>query len=158
MTTYALLKTVHIIAVVLFLGNIITGVFWKLHADRTADARIVAHTMRGIIGADRIFTGPSVLLLTLAGVAAALVGDIPIFRTEWVLWSIVLLAIAGFSFGTQVGPLQRRMLAVAQTAALGAPMDWPQYHALSRRWMIWGVIATVAPLAAVVLMVMKPVR
>lgn len=157
-TTYLLLKTVHILAVVLFLGNIITGVFWKLHADRTGDARIVAHTIQGIIGADRIFTGPSVMLLTLAGVAAALVGGIPMLSTDWVLGGIVLLVVAGFSFGTQVGPLQRRMLKVARADAPGAPMDWARYHALSKRWMIWGIIATAAPILAVILMVLKPVR
>ena len=40
---YFVLKSLHILSVVLFLGNIITGVFWKMHGDRlgttTARAR-----------------------------------------------------------------------------------------------------------------------
>ena len=34
--------------------------------------------------------------------------------------------------------------------------DWKAYHALSRSWMIWGAIATLAPLLALGLMVHKP--
>ena len=36
---YNLLKALHVLSVVLFLGNIITGVFWKLHADTAGDLR-----------------------------------------------------------------------------------------------------------------------
>ena len=41
---YALLKFVHVLAVILFLGNVITGLFWKAHADRTKDPKIIGHT------------------------------------------------------------------------------------------------------------------
>lgn len=36
---YAALKALHILAVALFLGNIVTGLFWKVHGDRTGDPR-----------------------------------------------------------------------------------------------------------------------
>ena len=48
---YLAMKVLHVLAVVLFLGNIITGVFWKAHGDRTGDPRIIAHTLEGIIRA-----------------------------------------------------------------------------------------------------------
>jgi hypothetical protein len=32
-TWFLILKSLHIVSVVLFLGNIITGVFWKVHGD-----------------------------------------------------------------------------------------------------------------------------
>ena len=56
----SLLKSLHIVSVVLFLGNIITGVFWKLHADRTGDLRARAQALDGIIASDRWFTVPGV--------------------------------------------------------------------------------------------------
>lgn len=34
---YHILKLIHVAAVIIFLGNIITGLFWKAHADRTKD-------------------------------------------------------------------------------------------------------------------------
>ena len=48
---YPWIKLIHVIAVCVFLGNIITGVFWHKHAERTRDARLIAHAMAGVIGA-----------------------------------------------------------------------------------------------------------
>ena len=36
---YLVLKSLHVLSVVLFLGNIITGVFWKFHGDRVGTWR-----------------------------------------------------------------------------------------------------------------------
>ena len=55
---YLTLKMLHIVAVVLFLGNIITGVFWKDHADRSRDPRIILAILEGIVRSDRWFTIP----------------------------------------------------------------------------------------------------
>jgi uncharacterized membrane protein len=53
---YLGLKLFHIAAVILFLGNIITGLYWKAHADRTRNPQVIAHTFEGIICSDRWFT------------------------------------------------------------------------------------------------------
>ena len=65
---YLALKTVHVLAAVAFLGNIIVGGFWKALADRTGNAAIMAHTIDGIIKADRIFTIPAVIVLAPPGI------------------------------------------------------------------------------------------
>ena len=36
--TYFVLKSLHILSVVIFIGNIVTGVFWKMHGDRLGTA------------------------------------------------------------------------------------------------------------------------
>lgn len=153
---YLALKLVHLAAMVMFLGNIITGVFWKAHADRTRDARIIAHTLEGIIRSDRLFTIPGVGLIVLGGFGAAGVGRLPVLGTGWILWSIVLFSISGIAFMWQVAPLQRRMLEVMRAPAAGGDVDWTRYHALSRRWGSWGGVALVTPLVAMALMVFKP--
>jgi uncharacterized membrane protein len=152
---YLAMKTLHVLAVVLFLGNIITGVFWKAHGDKTSDPRIIAHTLSGIIRSDRWFTIPGVVLIVVFGVAAAMLGRLPILRTGWIWQSIVLFAISGLAFVLQVAPLQRRLLALASAAASGQRWDEAEYRRLSRRWELWGLIAILTPLAAVVLMVHK---
>ena len=53
-TTY--FKLISLLAVIIFLGNIITGLFWMRIAVKTKDVRIIHHTMNGIIMADRYFT------------------------------------------------------------------------------------------------------
>ena len=90
---YLAMKTLHVLAVVLFLGNIITGIFWKVHGDRTADPRIIAHTLEGIIRSDRWFTIPGVVLILGFGVGAAVIGGLPILGTGWIWQSIALFAV-----------------------------------------------------------------
>jgi uncharacterized membrane protein len=153
---YLVLKSLHIVSVVLFLGNIITGVFWKVHADLAGDLRSRAQALDGIVKSDRVFTMPGVFLIIGTGVALALLGNLPLLRTPWILWSIVLFGISGLAFGMFVAPLQKKLLANVRAGIDG---NWDQggYDALSRRWTVWGTIATGAPLIAVFLMVMKPV-
>ena len=153
---YLAMKTLHILAVVLFLGNIITGLFWKAHGDRTADPRIISHTLEGIIRSDRWFTLPGVALIIVFGLAAAVVGRLPILGTGWIWQSIALFTASGLAFMLQVAPLQRRLHASALGGVGGGAWDRAAYRRLSRRWELWGVVAILTPLAALVLMVYKP--
>lgn len=153
---YLALKVVHILAVIMFIGNIATGVFWKAHADRTNDPRIIAHVMDGIIRSDRLFTIPGVIVIILSGFGAAGIDRIPMLRTDWILWSIILFSISGIAFMAQVVPLQRRMRDVARAATGSEDFDRSTYASLSRRWGLWGAIALATPLIALGLMVFKP--
>lgn len=153
---YLTLKLLHLVAVVLFLGNITTGVFWKAHADRTGDARIIAHTLEGIIRSDRWFTIPGVVLILVGGLGAAGVGGLPVLRTGWIVWSIVLFTVSGLAFVLRVAPLQARMHRLVKAGAESGAMDWARYRAWSRQWGFWGAVALVTPAAAMVLMVLKP--
>jgi uncharacterized membrane protein len=150
---YLWLKLVHILAVVMFIGNIVTGVFWHRHALRTRDPRLIAHAMDGVIRSDRLFTMPAVLVILASGILAAIQGGFPILGTGWILWTIVLFVIAGLVFGMRLGPLQRRMRDLAQA---GGAFDIEAYHRLSRQWEFWGAVATGAPLIGLGLMVLKP--
>jgi uncharacterized membrane protein len=155
---YAALKALHILAVAIFLGNIITGLFWKAHADRTGDPRFMAHTLDGIIRSDRWFTIPGVVAIVLFGVGGAIVGRLPILGTPWIWQSIVLFTVSGLAFVLQVAPLQVRLRALARAAASGESWDPALYRRLSVRWESWGALAIVTPLIALVLMVFKPGR
>lgn len=153
---YLALKLAHVFAVVIFLGNIITGLFWKAHADRTRDPRFIAHTFSGIIRSDRWFTIPGVIGIVVLGVAAAIVGRFPMLGTGWIFWSIVLFTVSGLSFGLRVAPLQRELLSLAQAGIDAEGIDWSRYRHLSRRWEAWGAFALLTPLLAMALMVLKP--
>jgi uncharacterized membrane protein len=151
---YLALKTIHVLAVVIFLGNITVGAFWKAFADKTGKAPVMAHTIDGIIRADRIFTIPAIVVLLLAGFAAAGVGHYSILGTGWILWGIGLFVVSGIAFGP-IARAQRALLAVAQTGLQTAEQQ-KAYEAISRQWNLYGTIATVAPFAALVIMVLKP--
>jgi uncharacterized membrane protein len=151
---YAALKVIHIIAVILFMGNIITGLFWKAHADRTRNVKFIAHTMDGLIRADRWFTIPGVIVITAAGIFAAIQAGLPLLHTGWILWSIIAFSASGIAFAWQVAPLQKELLALTRGAD-ETTFDWTLYRSKSLRWELWGLFATVAPAIAVVLMVLK---
>jgi uncharacterized membrane protein len=152
---YLALKLVHVVAVIIFLGNITTGLFWHAHAARTRDPKLLAHTMDGIIRSDRLFTMPGVLLIIAAGVGLAIYGHFPLLRTGWILWTLVLFGISGFIFGSRVAPMQRELKAIAERGMQGN-FDYAGYSALATRWEIWGAIALATPVAGLALMILKP--
>ena len=152
---YLWFKLLHLAAVIAFLGNITTGLFWHAHAARTRDARLLAHTMLGIIRSDRWFTIPGVVFITGAGITAAIMGGYPLLRTSWILWTLILFALSGLAFGVRVAPLQRQLLAIARAGESGA-FDYAHYERVAKQWEIWGGLALAAPLIGMALMVLKP--
>jgi uncharacterized membrane protein len=153
---YIVFKILHVFAVVVFLGNLITGILWKLHADQTRNPVIIRHTVAGLIRADRWFTIPSVLLILIGGFGAAVVGGLPFVRTRWILSGIVLFTISGIAYMARVVPLQRQMLGVARTGVETGTFDWHKYAALTRSWNVWGTVALLAPILALMAMIAKP--
>ena len=153
---YLWLKLIHVISVIAFLGNIVTGLFWHAEAARSRNPALLAFTMRGIIRSDRYFTIPGVVGIVLSGVATAMQGHLPIVGTRWILWTLILFAVSGIAFMFRVAPLQRELLRMAESGTPPASFDYSRYHAVARRWEMWGAIALVTPLIGLVLMVLKP--
>ena len=152
---YVYLKLIHVFAVVLFLGNIITGLFWMHIAVKTNDLRIISHTMKGIIKADRYFTIPGVIVITGGGLMSAIYGHFPILRTGWILWSIIMFSISGLVFAFKVAPLQKKIYTLSFNKENSADFDWVYFRKVYLAWEIWGLIALLTPLAAFVMMIFK---
>lgn len=157
---YLVLKLLHILSVVLFLGNIVTGLFWHSHAARTQDPKFLAHAMSGIIRSDRIFTVPGVVGIIITGIAAAMQAamqaGLPLIRTSWIAWTLALFAISGVVFMARVAPLQRQLRTLAEAGEKSNTFQYSDYKALAARWEFWGAVALITPLAGLVLMVLKP--
>ena len=153
---YLLIKLLHIVAVIAFVGNITTGIFWHTHAARTRDPKLLAYTMGGIIRSDRWFTIPGVIGIIVTGIAAAIYGNFPIVGTGWILWTLILFIVSGLIFMIRVAPLQRQLRALAEEAAQSGTFDYARYRALAIRWEVWGSAALLTPLAGLALMVLKP--
>ena len=149
---YLFWKLLHIASVIMFLGNITTGVFWAARAHKTKDFKLIASTFQSIIISDRYFTIPGVVGVTVAGFFAAINGGYPILGTGWILWGIILFTISGLSFSFYVGPLQKKIYALATSSNA----DWDNYIKLYKQWGFWGLIATITPIAAMIIMILKP--
>jgi len=150
---YFYIKLIHIIFVIIFLGNITIGLFWKIFAEKTRDPDKIAFAFNGIIKADRYFTMPGVIGITLFGIGLAMHSKIPILGTGWILWSIILFTISGIAFMAKLVPLQKKLAAIASEKE---KFNWEEYHKLSKQWDLWGYVALLAPWIATVLMVIKP--
>jgi len=104
---YLYLKLFHVLFVIMFFGNIIVGIFWKMYAQKTKDPDKIAFTFKGIIKADKVFTMPGVIGLTIFGLGAATYYGFPLLGTGWILWSIILVIISGLAFMGKLIPLLR---------------------------------------------------
>jgi uncharacterized membrane protein len=153
---YLILKLLHLVAVIVFLGNVLTGLFWHAHAARTRDPRLLAHTMDGIIRSDRLFTLPGVIGIVAAGMLLAMHGQFPLLRTGWIFWTLVLFTISGVVFALRVAPLQRQLRTFAEQGTAGT-FDYSRYRSLALRWELWGAIALLTPCIGLALMVLKPI-
>lgn len=153
---YLTVKLLHILAVVLFLGNIITGLFWHAHAARTEDPRLLAHAMDGIIRSDQLFTIPGVVGIIASGMVAAYSGGFPLLRTGWIFWSLILFIVSGLAFMFRIAPLQRQLLGLAKAGAQSGTFKYENYRRMSVRWELWGTVALLTPVAALALMTLKP--
>lgn len=152
--SYTYLKLIHVAAVMIFLGNIVTGLFWMSIAVKTRDLKIIHFTIKGIIRSDRYFTIPGVIIITVGGFLAAINGHVPILKTGWILWSIVLFSASGLAFGFKVAPLQKKLHNLTLNQQ-NPGFDWDNFRKVLFQWDLWGFIALVTPLAAFVMMILK---
>ncbi len=153
MNWYLVLKTIHLIGVLLFVGNIVVTGWWKAMADRTRDPRILAFAQRQVTLTDWVFTLGGIVLLAAAGAGAAAMGGFTM-TTSWIAWGSVLFIASGVIWLAALVPLQIALGRLARTFAATATIP-DRYWRLERLWSVFGLLATVLPLAAVVVMVAK---
>ncbi len=154
MNAYLFLKLIHIFAVIIFMGNIITGLFWMRMADKTNDFRIISFTMKGIIKSDQWFTIPGVIIITAGGIAAAIQGGLPLLRTGWIFWSIIMFIISGIVFSVKLAPLQKKIHHLAEKNKT-ENSHLAMYRSSLKQWEQWGLVAVLTPIAAMIMMVLK---
>jgi len=152
---YSYLKLIHLVAVMVFLGNIITGLFWMRFAVKTKDLVIVRHTIIAIMKLDRYITVPGVIIITVGGFLSAIYGHFPILRTGWIFWSIIMFSISGLVFAIKVVPLQKKMHRISLDREGSENFDWKNFNKIYLAWDIWGLIALITPLLAFVMMILK---
>jgi len=150
-----MLKVIHLLAVVAFLGNIVTGLFWMQYARKTNDIKIIYHTAKGIIASDKLFTIPGVLIITAGGFFAAIYGGVPLLKTGWIFWSIILFTLSGVFYAYKVAPLQGKMKRVLESENYQQVLNTGHFDKLLKQWHLWGFMALVTPLLSFCMMIYK---
>ncbi len=154
MTTYHLLKFVHVIGATVLLGTGAGIAFFLFMAHRTGDAATIAATARIVVIADWLFTATAVVAQPVTGLLLAWHLGFPLTE-DWILASIALYFVTG-AFWLPVVWMQARMRDLAVAAAAATEPLPPAYHRLYRWWFAFGFPAFFAVLAIFGLMIAKP--
>jgi uncharacterized membrane protein len=152
--SYETLKTIHILGVVIFLGNItITGV-WKYCADKTGRPEVIAFGQRLVTLTDWVFTLGGSILISAGGFGMARVAGLSITDTAWIRHGLTLFLASGVIWVLILIPIQIAQARMARGFENGGEIP-ARYWRLNRQWFIWGVIATVLPFMNLYVMVHK---
>lgn len=154
MTSYYLLKFLHIIGACVLLGTGAGIAFFMLIAHLTGSAVKIAAVARIVVLADFVFTATAVVAQPITGVGLAWTAGYPL--TEgWIVLSIVLYIVTGL-FWLPVVWIQMRLRDLSE-AAVAAGTELPRsYHRLFWTWFACGFPAFAAVLAIVWLMIARP--
>jgi len=154
--TYLWLKSLHLLGVVLFLGNIIITGWWKTMADRTKNPVIIAFAQRQVTLTDWIFTVGGVVLVLAGGIGNALLHDMDYLHTYWLAWGTWLFIASGVIWALVLIPVQVAQEKMARRFANGGEIP-ARYWQLGRLWIVFGTLATLLPMINLYWMVFKPV-
>jgi uncharacterized membrane protein len=152
--SYDAFKVVHLFGGVIFLGNIIVTAVWKMLADRTGEPRVIAYAQWLVTLTDWIFTAGGAALIVIGAYGMVAVAGLDL-RQTWLLWGQSLFILSGLIWVAVLIPTQIAQARQARAFAQGGPIP-ESYWRLGRRWAIWGVLATIIPLANLYFMVFKP--
>ncbi len=149
-----ILRWLHVIGACVLLGTGAGIAFFMLMAHRTADVRVIAHTVGIVVLADTVFTATAVILQPITGVLLA-------WRLGWSLsegWiavSLLLYVLTGL-FWLPVVWIQIRLRDYARQAEQdGTELPRP-YYRMFRTWFACGIPAFAAVLAILWLMLARP--
>jgi uncharacterized membrane protein len=150
---YDVAKYLHITGIVLLMGNITVTAIWKFFADRDGRPEVLGFAQKLVTYTDWSMTLWGVALTMGSGYFMAFSAGYTL-NEGWLLWSQILFLLSGLIWLLVLVPIQ---MTQARLAKAFAPDDaGEQYRALSRRWLVWGLVATAPLVAATWLMVAKP--
>lgn len=152
---YLILKSLHLLGMMLFLGNIIITGWWKLFADRTQNPQTLAYAQHQVTLTDWIFTLSGLMLIGITGIGMIHLQKLDFYHTQWLLWGSGLFTISCILWLFLLIPLQIKLARLSRTFAPGEPIP-THYWTLEQQWLVIGIIAMILPLLTMFLMVLKP--
>ena len=154
MTTYLLIKWLHILSSTVLFGTGIGIAFSRWITDRSKNIKAIRIVAEHTVLADWIFTTPAVIAQPLTGFALVYLSGYSL-SSGWIFYTFVLYVIAGCCWIPVVW-LQLRMRAMARLADDENHPLPERYWAFASLWFWLGVPAFSALVAVYGLMVFKP--
>ncbi|MEM7006122.1 MAG: DUF2269 domain-containing protein [Pseudomonadota bacterium] len=150
---YEVAKFLHVTGVAMLMGNITVTAIWKFFADRDGRPEVLGFAQKLVTYTDWSMTVWGVVLIMGGGYFMAVAGGFELGE-GWLLWSQIMFVTAGLIWLFLIVPIQIKQARLAK--AFSGEDVGEEYHALSRRWLFWGLISTVPLVIATWLMVAKP--
>jgi uncharacterized membrane protein len=154
MSTYALVKFVHVVSSVLLVGTGFGSAFYLFFTIRSGEVDAVVTVARLVVRADWWITTPTAILQPLTGAALIKLGSWPM-QVPWIQYSLALYVIAALCWLPVVW-LQLRMEDMAFTAQRSNAGLSKTFERFARCWTALGVFAFSAMLAIYYGMIVKP--
>ncbi len=145
------LKTLHVICVVLWLGNFVVTGLWSVRAFAARDGALRAFAIREILFTDAVFTLVCGAAVTISGIVLALHDGVALWSTFWTRTALETIIACGIVWLVVLLPLEVRMRAFAAG---------PAQATLQRAFIAWNIVGwmvTVALFWVIYLMVARPV-
>lgn len=152
--TYLVFKMLHLLGVILLIGNVTVTSIWKVFADRTRDPHTIRFAQRMVTLTDWSLTCTAIALLAVGGYGMVWQVGMALFEPGWLLWGQLLFVVSGVIWLGVLVPLQAAQTRLAANFDMNAPVP-PAYWRLCRQWLIFGLIATVPLIGATYIMIAK---
>jgi uncharacterized membrane protein len=148
-TLLSTLKTVHVVAAILFVGNVVVTGVWATVLFRARTGHGFRAAARAIIITDWIFTFAGGGVLVMSGVALSMGRGLSVWGTPWIRQALLALALSTAVWLAVLVPAQRAM---GRADAHNDADLARTFH----RWNVTGWLATIPLVYAVWCMVAKP--
>lgn len=153
---YSTVKLIHVLGVVLFLGNIIVSAVWKTQADRTRDPVIIAFACRLVNITDLVFTAFGSALIVIGGIGLFHATGISLSDAPHLTIGIALFGMAAMLWLAGLLPLQIYMSKIAAKTVAAGEADMPaSYEKCRKLWNMVGRLAVLLPLGALYFMIVR---
>ncbi|MEC4722284.1 DUF2269 domain-containing protein [Noviherbaspirillum sp. CPCC 100848] len=154
MSTYLILKTLHVLSSVFLAGVGFGSAYYLFFANRSNSVAAQAVVGRLVARADWVFTTPAGFIQPITGFALMHMAGWKM-STPWIAWTLVLYVLAGACW-LPVLWLQLRMKNMAEQAVASNSALPALYWRYARWWEALGYPAFVAMVIIYFLMVAKP--
>jgi uncharacterized membrane protein len=143
-----LMKFLHILAVVVLLGNLLMAPFWRKRLAAVGGAQAQAAANRSVRLADRLFTFPGWLVVLITGIVLAFQRG---WKGGWLHLSLLLFVGWIVLWHMLVLRARQAMIAEATTAVDSgqAPAELAQHE---HQWQLWTYVS--AALVGLILLLM----
>jgi uncharacterized membrane protein len=146
----------HVLGAAMLIGNAIVMAIWLTIAGFSSRETAKRRAAQAVNVGDAWFTIPGVFLLLTNGLAMVFerYGGVSAFTTTpFIGIGLVLLTLTGVVWALRLVPAQ---LTLERLARAPGDLDVASYRSVLIGWSVWGTVATILPILAVIVMTTKP--